>query len=218
MVDLFEEIKEDVKQERHARLWSKYGKYLIGAAISIVLATAITVGWKSYKTGKYEKAGDVLYKANQQYDKGNYNDALESYSNLEEKNISSTTSFAALKKADILTKQGKVSEAIEVYKKISDNSSNPKEVRELARILYLYNSYENSLATAELSKEIEQYANSEGSLFAANAKELLALVKYDADKKDESLAILTALNESMKTPPAMRRRVGELIDVINSEG
>ena len=49
MADIFQEIEEDLKRERVEVLWEKYGNWVIGAAVAIVLATAGIKGWGSYQ-------------------------------------------------------------------------------------------------------------------------------------------------------------------------
>ena len=40
MSDIFQEIDEDLRQDRAARLWKAYGKYIVALAIFIILAIA----------------------------------------------------------------------------------------------------------------------------------------------------------------------------------
>lgn len=47
---LIHEVEESMKQERMEKLWKEYGAYLIGAAVLVVLLTALITGWKSWNT------------------------------------------------------------------------------------------------------------------------------------------------------------------------
>ena len=40
MSDIFQEIDEDLRQDKVARLWKAYGKYLVSLAVFIILAIA----------------------------------------------------------------------------------------------------------------------------------------------------------------------------------
>ena len=40
MSDIFQEIDEDLRQDKAARLWKAYGKYIVALAIFIILAIA----------------------------------------------------------------------------------------------------------------------------------------------------------------------------------
>ena len=37
MADIFDEINEELKQDRMAALWQRYGKYLIAVVVAIVV-------------------------------------------------------------------------------------------------------------------------------------------------------------------------------------
>jgi len=58
---LLQEIEDDLAKKRYEALWKKYGSYVIGFAVSIVLVTALVTGFKSYKISKEQRlTGDLL--------------------------------------------------------------------------------------------------------------------------------------------------------------
>ena len=44
MTDLFREVEEDLRREQFSKLWEKYGAWVIGLAVGIVVLTAAFVG------------------------------------------------------------------------------------------------------------------------------------------------------------------------------
>ncbi|MGB1911528.1 MAG: tetratricopeptide repeat protein, partial [Candidatus Puniceispirillaceae bacterium] len=58
MADIFDEIEEELKQDRLNSLWAKYGKYLIGFAVAIVALVAGFQGYKSWQKNTIETAAD----------------------------------------------------------------------------------------------------------------------------------------------------------------
>ena len=52
MTDFFAELEDDIREERVFLLWRKYGNWVIGAAIAVVLATAAYTLWHYLKTQK----------------------------------------------------------------------------------------------------------------------------------------------------------------------
>lgn len=56
MSDIFREVDEDVRRDRMAAFWGRYGNLVIGVAILIVLATA---GWRWYQWDQQKKAEAV---------------------------------------------------------------------------------------------------------------------------------------------------------------
>lgn len=51
MSDFFNELEEDIREERLIGLWHKYGNYIIGLGIAIVIGTAAYTFWQ-YTKGK----------------------------------------------------------------------------------------------------------------------------------------------------------------------
>ena len=45
MSDIFREVDEDIRHERFKRLWDRFGPWVIGVAVLIVLITAGYRGW-----------------------------------------------------------------------------------------------------------------------------------------------------------------------------
>ena len=69
MADLFQEIMDDVRADRIGEAWSKHGRWVIYAAISIVMITAAMVYWKHHQrevameyTAHYIDATEALAK------------------------------------------------------------------------------------------------------------------------------------------------------------
>ena len=50
MADIFHEVEEDLRRDQAAAIWKKYGTYIIGLALVLVLAVAAHWGWKEYST------------------------------------------------------------------------------------------------------------------------------------------------------------------------
>ena len=49
MTDLFAEVDEALRQERVAKLWQEYGRYLIGFIATLILLTALISAYKSWE-------------------------------------------------------------------------------------------------------------------------------------------------------------------------
>lgn len=56
MADIFHEVEEDLRRDQAAALWDKYGTYVIGAALLLVLAVAAHWGWTKYTTNQQMQA------------------------------------------------------------------------------------------------------------------------------------------------------------------
>ena len=58
MVDIFREVDEEVRQQRYRELWQKYGAYVIGLAVVIILLVAGYQGWISHQDSTRAEASD----------------------------------------------------------------------------------------------------------------------------------------------------------------
>lgn len=53
----FQEVDDAVRQDDLKAWWSRYGTWLVAAAVSVVIAAAGSVGWKQYDTAQRATAG-----------------------------------------------------------------------------------------------------------------------------------------------------------------
>ncbi len=216
MVDLIDEIKEDLQQEKYAKLWEKYSNHVLVAIITVVLATGGGVWWKNYQTSKIQTTGNEIYKAFVS-EKSNQSDAaIELYSSIMNDNKGTAAAVSGLRKANLLMNSGKVDEANATYKIIADDNSAPEELRDLSSLLYIYNSINNTDNADSLAR-LEKMSNSDGA-FKYSAKELLAFNNFSQGKVDEAKKIFSELKDDEKTPIKMRERCTQMLSDIESKG
>lgn len=64
MTDQFiQEIQEDLRREKALKLWKRYGPYVIGVLVAVVIATAAVVGWQQYQQAQRAKEGRLFAEA-----------------------------------------------------------------------------------------------------------------------------------------------------------
>ena len=63
MADIFREVDEELQQERAAKLWSKYGGWVIAISLAVVLGVAGNVFWTNYKADARAKQSAALESA-----------------------------------------------------------------------------------------------------------------------------------------------------------
>ena len=54
--NIFDEITADLRRDRMAGAWAKYGRYVIGLAVAIVMLVAGVIGYDALRTGQREAA------------------------------------------------------------------------------------------------------------------------------------------------------------------
>jgi hypothetical protein len=214
MADLIDEIKDDIQQEQYAKLWHQYSNYIIGLIIAVVLSTAVFVWWKNYSQAKSEEQGSNIYKAFIAEKDANSEASLQLYSSIIDNGDKSHASISELRKAGLLLSVGKIDEALGLYKDLADNKKYPDELRELAGLLYIYNSINNG--SADYLPRLKAMADGDG-VFRYSAKELLAFTEFSAGSLDEAKKIFQELNSDINTPAKIKDRSGEMIGAIETK-
>lgn len=79
MSDFFKELEEDIREERIFILWRKYGNFVIGLAVAIVIATAMYSLWKYWKHKSYLQAHVTFSGAVDLMKQGKKEDALKAF-------------------------------------------------------------------------------------------------------------------------------------------
>ena len=63
MADIFDEINEELKQDRMSALWARYGKYLIAVAGLVIAVVVFTQTYKQWQASQNEQAAETFYQA-----------------------------------------------------------------------------------------------------------------------------------------------------------
>lgn len=82
MSDFFRELEEDIREERMMALWNKYGNYIIGLALAIVIGTIGYTLWKYLKHTAQVKAHVSFSQAVKLANQGKKEEALKAFQSL----------------------------------------------------------------------------------------------------------------------------------------
>ena len=63
MADIFDEINEELKQDRMTALWQRYGKYVIAVVVTIVAGVGLAQGYSYYTQQRDAHSADVFFNA-----------------------------------------------------------------------------------------------------------------------------------------------------------
>ena len=106
---LFREIDEDLRRERYMKLWKDYGRFVVGAAVTLILATAGWVWWQRNQLSVRGEEGERYAAAAALVGKGNSAAAIKAFAQVAAKSSAGYTALAKLREAGILRcrRQGK---------------------------------------------------------------------------------------------------------------
>lgn len=79
MTDIFDEVTAELRRDQSSALWRRYGRYVIGAAVAVVLIVASVIAYDSWKTAGQEAASeryDALLRTLEETPAGDAREAL----------------------------------------------------------------------------------------------------------------------------------------------
>lgn len=210
------EVDDELRSERMQHFWSRYGKIVIGVALSIVLITAGYRGYKYYLKSQAETAGDAFMAAVQLSGEKKRDEAIKALADLAEKGPASYSALARMRMASELTEKGQPKEAVAAYDKIAENSKIDETYRDLARLragLLLV----DIGSVDDVKKRIGSLAKA-GIAFRHSAREGLGLAAWKAGDLKEAAKYMNLIADDQDAPSSMRGRANLMLDLIASKG
>ena len=133
--DIFREIDEELRRDSLAQLWKKYGNYVIGLAVLIVVATAAVVGWRTYQDKQRETQGGEYASALDLARQGKDADAAAAFASLAQKADAGRAVLARFEEAASKVNTGDVAGAIALYDELAATNSLDSAFRDTAALL-----------------------------------------------------------------------------------
>lgn len=210
--DIFQEIDEDLRRDRFAQLWKRYGNYIMAAAALIVLGTAGMVGWRDYKARQNAAQADAFLKAMEQAQAGNADAAKAGFGQLAKDGGAGYAMLARLQQAALLVKAGDTAGATKLYDEIAADGRVEQGLRDLAVILAAQHALD-SADPAELTRRLQPLTQ-EKNPWRHSAMEMQALLAKRAGDTAKAKEIYTKLADDLSAPQGLRARATEMLAIL----
>jgi hypothetical protein len=208
----FEEVSEELKAERYAELWKKYGRYLVGLAVVIVLGVAGYQYWQSEQAKAKALASDRYAAALALVKAGKVKEAITSFTALAQDAPSGYAALARLQQAQNLLKSGDRAGALAALDQLANNGDADPLFRDVAVVQWGYVGLDQS----DPGKAIERLKplTAKESPWRYVALELTALYADRAGRRADAIQILTDLEKDKDAPQGIRGRAKELLAIL----
>ena len=137
MADLFQEIDEELRQDKASKLWSIYGKYIISVVIIVIGSVAGYRFWQQDQIAKGEKASVIYESAMALGSSGDIQGAIKLLSNPEISETPAYLALAKMQKANFAIKIKDVEASMLTFKDIMEDDATPLFIRDLANFNYI---------------------------------------------------------------------------------
>jgi hypothetical protein len=173
MSDIFREVDEDLRHEQYKRLWDRFGPYVIGLAVLIVVVVGGWQVWEYWQERTAQATGDRFIAALALADAGDHQGAIAALDEIAADGSGLYPMLANFRSASEKAAAGDTEGAVAEFDSIAASSSTPDLIRPIARLraaLILV----NTASPADLEDRIGDLAGT-GEPWRHSAREILGL-------------------------------------------
>jgi len=212
MDNFIEEVDEELKHERYAELWRKYGIFAASAVLLVVIAVAGSMGWRQYQFNSRIESGLDYVNAVDLAAAGKSADALAALQALGKDGAAGYRELARFQEAAVLARQGNEAAAAQIYDAIAKDDSADTVFLNLALILYALNVADRAGPKA-LADRLKPLTD-EASPWRFSALEITALLHRRRGDVSAAKSVYRKLADDDRAPPRLRARAAEFLAVI----
>lgn len=214
--DIFREVEEDIRREEIARLWDRYGLYVLVGALLIVFGVAIHNAWSWWSARQAAESGAAFTRAVALAGEGKTDAAAVALSDIARDAPGGYRLLARLRLAALDASRGRVAEAVAVYDAIADNETAGEMFRGLARI----RAATLRLDVAGWNEMYERLdrLNSPENPWRHSAKELLGLSAYRTGSTTEAERMFGELLGDGEAPRDLKQRAEMMLALLVKTG
>ena len=201
---IFREVDEELRGDRMRNLWKRFGPYLIGAAVAIVVLVAVNEGWSWWQNSQASAASDKFYAALEIADGADVAAAEKAFADVEATSPAGYATLARFRQAGLLAKQGKTDEAIAAYDALATSEPN-QQIKSLA-LVFAANLFVDKGDVAAVEQRVQGLAVP-GNPMRNAARETIGLAQYKAGNLDAALATFSEILADPLTNQEMAGRI-----------
>ena len=215
--DIFREIDEELRQEHYAKLWQAYGKYVIGAAVALVLATAGAQGWKQYRIASRQADSARYSAATALLVEGRTQDAAALFARLAEDASGGYRVLSRFHQAALRAKGGDVAGAVALYDRLADDNAVDKPLRAAAVVLSVMQLLAGDAVVSPERRERLEHMGNQQSHWAPSVHELMGLLALKEGNLGVARDRFKKLVDDAAAPAGARARAARMLAVIGAQ-
>ena len=209
MADIFQEIDDELRQDRAARIWKKYGKYAIGVAILILVAVGGYRFWQEKESTQLSEDSASYSSAINLAEKGRVEESMKIIDRLAAKGSYGYAILARFQQAVLFGHKKDDAAAVKALRNIADDPDIPIIFKEFADIQLAIYQYAES-DPGQLISRLESVGQL-GSPWYPFVQETKALMLIKMGDNAGAKLIFKELADADGTPTRMRVRVSEIL-------
>ena len=208
MADIFDEINEELKQDRMTALWQRYGKYVIAFVIAVVAGVSLTQGYSYYTQKRDARSADVFFNAILS------DDVLVTLEAAKEELSDGYVLLAEFRLAADLAENDQAAEAEQHYLSIAARDDIQQIYRDIALLLSVMQAPE-STQLSDLQTRLDLLISSVSPLKGLALEQAAG---FDVRRGNKAAAIkkLNELVALTNIPASLRQRASQILTVLDN--
>ncbi len=205
------EVDESLRQDRMLTLAKRYGPWLIGAFVVLLIGISAWMGWREYNLNQSRAHSEEYLAAQQMAAQGNLDEAKAEFERLTGEGPRVYRVMARLEHAAVLEAQGDLEAALAEFDRAADEANDPT-MRDTARLRAAYLVAETQ-DFAALQARVTPLIESDSRL-SYLARELLGIEAWEAGNLELARETLQNLTLAFDAPEAVQQRAQIALSVI----
>jgi hypothetical protein len=212
VADIFTEVDEDLRRDRAERLWKAYGKYLMAAALVVVLATAGWTWWSDHQRKQAAAEGERFFAAASRLASADPQQAIGAFDALGREGKSGFRIVALMHEAGLKARNGDAPGALAIYRSVANDAAADPDLRDAAALLGALVSVE-TLPPAEIDGMLARLTTST-SPWRFSALEVSAVAALRGGNPVRAKELYARIADDVAAPGSSRTRAAEMIQAL----
>lgn len=212
MADIFQEVDEDIRRDRFADLWKKYGAFLIAACVAVVVGTGGWVAYREWRESQRAELAERYRAAAELAQKNQPAEAAGAFAAIAEDAPGGYRVLARLRAAAAYAEAGDRTAAFSAYDALVADSGIDKVYRDLAR-LHAAMLLADEAPAAEIERRLEPLLTADNP-WRNSARELKGLAALREGRTSDARQAFQAVVDDAAAPGAVRGRAQQMLQAI----
>ena len=207
------EVDDELRRDQMADVWTRYGRWIIGAVVGGLVLFAALLGWRYWSHSRAEAQAVTLQKA---YDAIGANKPAEADAPLAELDRSGGPGYRAVARmleGNRLLQAGKAKDAAAKFAAVAADDAVGKPLRDLALIRQTTVEFDSLPAQTVVDRLAPLTAKD--SSWLGSAGELVAIAYLRMNKPHEARDLFKRIGESEDVPDTIRQRAVQMVDAVD---
>ncbi len=210
--EFIREVEEELKQEKLIELWKRWGNWLIGGAVAVVLATAGWVAWQNWRESQRREEAERFAAVERLVVEGRDSEAVPALENFAREASHGFATVARLLAAAAAARTKDAATAASLLERVAEDAHADPLLRDAALVQLLARRIDSD-EPGSLRERLKPLA-ADGNPWRHAARLLLAAVELRAGQREAAATTLERLLEDTAAPAGLRARAQELLDAL----